>query len=95
MLQDIEGYIMAVKKLKNFSCPFCGGTEFVKGRTVTAGMAGFQGSSSSVLIAPLQYKGKLLDFHKITQPEICVYCKNCGSLVRQYITNPELLENKK
>ena len=85
---------MAVKKLKKLSCPFCGGTEFVKGRTVAAGMAGFQGSSSSVLIAPLQYKGKLLDFHKVTQLEIHVYCKNCGSLIREYIRHPELLEVK-
>lgn len=86
---------MAVKKLQNFSCPYCGGTEFVKGRTVTAGMAGFQGSSSSVLIAPLQYKGKILDFHKVTQLEIHVYCKNCGSLVRTYIRHPEMLENNR
>ena len=93
MLQDIEEYIMAVKKLKNFSCPFCGGTEFVKGRTITQGTAGLQGASLSALIAPL--RSNLFDFRLTTQPEICVYCKNCGSLVRQYITNPELLENKK
>lgn len=84
---------MAVKKLKNFSCPFCGGTEFVKGRTVTTGNAGLQGSSSSVLIVPLQDKRKLLDFHIITQLEIRVYCKNCGSLVRTYIQHPEMLDH--
>lgn len=86
---------MAVKKLQNFSCPYCGGTEFVKGRTITQGMAGLQGSSSSVLIAPLQYKGKILDFHKVTQLEIHVYCKNCGGLVRTYIQHPEMLENNR
>lgn len=75
---------MAVKKLKNFSCPFCGGTEFVKGRAIDQGRA---------FIAPLQYKRKLLDFHIITQLEIRVYCKNCGSLVRTYIQHPEMLDH--
>lgn len=84
---------MAVKKLKNLSCPFCGGTEFVKGRKGTTGNAGLQGSSSSVFIAPLQYKRKLLDFYIITQLEIRVYCKNCGSLVRTYIKHPEMLDH--
>ena len=82
---------MAIKKLQNFSCPYCGGTEFVKGRTITQGMAGLQGSSSSVLIAPL--RSKIFDFRITTQTEIRVYCKNCGSLVRTYIQHPEMLEN--
>ena len=84
---------MAVKKLKNYSCPFCGGTEFVKGRTITQGMAGLQGSSSSVLIAPL--RSKFFDFRITAQTEIRVYCKNCGSLVRTYIRHPEMLENNR
>ena len=92
MLQDIEEYVMAVKKLKYFSCPFCGSTEFVKGRTITQGTAGLQGASLSALIAPL--RSTLFNFRVTTQTEIRVYCKNCGSLVRQYIANPELLEYK-
>ncbi len=85
---------MAVKKLKNLSCPFCGSTEFVKGRTIATGRFGFQGAGAIAykFIAPL--RSNLFDFRLTTQPEICVYCKNCGSLVRQYITNPELLEDK-
>ena len=82
---------MAVKKLKNLSCPFCGGTEFVRGRTITQGTAGLQGASLSALIAPL--RSKLFNFRTTTQTEIRVYCKNCGSLVRQYIANPETLED--
>ena len=85
---------MAVKKLKNLSCPFCGGTEYVKGRTIATGKFGFQGVGSIAykFIAPL--RSNLFDFRLTTQPEIRVYCKNCVSLVRQYITNPELLEDK-
>ncbi len=77
---------MAVKKLKNFSCPFCGGTEFVKGRTIAQGRA-----SSSVFIAPV--RSKYYDFCVTTQSEIRVYCKNCGSLVRTYIQHPEMLDH--
>ncbi|MBQ9906359.1 MAG: hypothetical protein IJM46_06290 [Oscillospiraceae bacterium] len=83
---------MAVKKLKNLSCPFCGGTEFVKGRTITHGMAGGHSTGSSALIAPL--RSTLFNFRVTAQTEIRVYCKNCGSLVRQYITHPEMLEEK-
>lgn len=76
---------MAVKKLRNLTCPFCGGTEFVKGRACSIGL-----HSSSAQIVSL--RTSLMNCP--TQTEIRVYCKNCGSLVRQYITNPELLEDK-
>lgn len=73
---------MAVKKLKNYSCPFCGGTDFVKGR-ISEDVYNFQ------RIIPL----KTHAFRIRDQIEIRVYCKNCGSLVRTYIQHPEMLEN--
>ena len=70
-----------VRKIRDLKCPFCGGAEFVRGRAF---------SRAGLWIAPL--RDKLFDFRENTQPEIRVYCKNCGSLVREYIRNPEYLE---
>ena len=81
---------MAVKKLKNLSCPFCGGTEFVKGRR--SGGLYYQ-----PLILPLRiHREPLLSLHApaAEQFTICVFCKNCGSLIREYIRYPKLLEDK-
>lgn len=64
---------MAVKKLKNLRCPFCDGTEMVKGL-----------SSRFVLN---EEKVSYGDRH----PIFCIICKNCGSIVREYMTAPEKL----
>ncbi len=81
---------MAVKKLKNFSCPFCGSTEFVKGRR--SGGLYYQ-----PLILPFKvYHTPLFSLHRpaAEQITICVFCKECGSLIREYIENPAALEVK-
>ena len=71
-----------VKKLKDFKCPYCGETEFVKGKHLETGY------SRSHTIVPISN----FRIHR-QQMLISVFCKNCGSLVREYIQKPELLEN--
>ena len=78
---------MAVKKLKNLSCPFCGGTEFVKGRRA-------EGVYYNPYIVPLKCNRKRFTLRSYSQITICVFCKQCGSMVREYIRNPELLEKQ-
>ena len=79
---------MAVKKIQNLSCPFCDSTEFVKGKRS-------DGLYYRPFIVPLKRVKKHTSFFTLqsyTQITICVFCKQCGSLVREYIRNPELLE---
>ena len=70
-----------IKRLNHFRCPYCGESEFVKGRRAGTSY------SHPHLIVPLGVR--LLTKQ---QTMISVFCKNCGSLVREYIQRPELLE---
>ena len=74
---------MAVKKLKELRCPFCGGTQFVKGLQISNSFGG--GAQFLRVVHPR----KLL---RRSVPVIDVFCRNCGSLVRQYVQRPEELE---
>ena len=78
---------MAVKNIQDLRCPYCGSTEFVKGRRA-------DGAYYRPFIVPLKRNRKPFSLRSYSQISICVFCKKCGSLVREYIRKPELLEKQ-
>jgi len=66
--------------MKEEKCPYCGSTEFVEGRQT--GYAAVEPASKI-----FTFKSQAL-YHKI--------CLNCGSVVKSYVKNPNVLKiNKK
>lgn len=66
---------MAIQKIKITECPFCGGTEFVKG---------VQNWHSLMFPCNGSIWGTGQEIRHIV-------CKRCGSVVRSYVLEPELL----
>ena len=65
---------MAIQKIKITECPFCGGTEFVKGAE----------SGRNVYVPDSSALGRQVIWHQI--------CRNCGTLIREYVQAPEKLK---
>ena len=65
---------MAVKKVKQ-PCPYCGGTEFVRG---------VRSSAFGLVANPKHPMGAMY-------PIQFQICKRCGSIVREFIAHPEEL----
>ena len=66
---------MAVKIFRDFRCPYCGGTEYVRGWK-----GGVYGQ-----VVNLKH---LLSTQQTIQFQIC---KRCGTIIREFIANPEEL----
>ena len=66
---------MTVRKIKTV-CPYCGGTEFVRGGIGNSGAAA---------------RYKTVYAANAGQRIQCQICKNCGTVIREFIVHPEKL----
>lgn len=62
---------MAIKKLKDYQCPYCGSTRFSRGR---------------MLNRFVQKSTDPLSYNQIVYAQIC---RRCGTILREFIVNPE------